>query len=160
MKLPNADIYVTGSNSKMLSSDILTQFRDRADDIRVYPLSYAEFYGAYEGDKRRAWPDYYTYGGMPVLLTLPTYEEKSAYLRNLFERTYIRDILERNNIQNDTDVLEDLLNILSSGIGSLTNPTRISRTFASEKHLPISEQTIAKYIEYLVNANLMDKEER
>ncbi len=160
MKLPNADIYVTGSNSKMLSSDILTQFRDRADDIRVYPLSYAEFYGAYEGDKRRAWPDYYTYGGMPVLLTLPTHEEKSAYLRNLFERTYIRDILERNNIQNDTDVLEDLLNILSSGIGSLTNPTRISRTFASEKHLQISEQTIAKYIDYFVHAFLIDKAER
>ena len=98
----------------MLSPDILTQFRDRADDIRVYPLSYAEFYGFYEGDKRRAWPDYYTYGEMPLVLALLTHEEKSAYLRNLFERTYIRDILERNNIQNDTDVLGNRLNILPS----------------------------------------------
>ena len=160
MKLANVDIYVTGSNSKMLSTDILTQFRDRADDICVYPLSYAEFYDAYEGDKRRAWPDYYTYGGIPYVLALTSHEEKSAYLKSLFERTYIRDILERNHIQNDTSVLEDLLNILSSGIGSLTNPTKISKTFASEKHLQISEQTIEKYIGYFMNAFLIDKAER
>ena len=96
MQLPNADVYVTGSNSKILSSDILTQFRDRADEVRVYPLSFAEFYKAYERDKRGAWQDYYTYGGMPVTLTFESHEEKSRYLRDLFERTYIKDILERH----------------------------------------------------------------
>lgn len=157
MKIPNADVYVTGSNSQMLSSDIVTQFRDRGDDIRVYPLSYAEFYEAYQGDKRRAWADYYTYGGMPYVLTLDTHEKKSAYLRNLFERTYIRDVLERHRILNETDVLEDLLNILSSSVGSLTNPTKLSNTFATEKHIRINEQTISTYIDYFVDAFILHK---
>ena len=160
MKIKNADVYVTGSNSKMLSSDILTQFRDRGDEIRVYPLSFAEFYAAYQGDKYNAWTDYCTYGGMPVTLTLASHEQKSQYLRDLFTRTYLRDVVERHSIQNDTEVLEDLLNIIASSIGSLTNPTKLSNTFASEKHLKISSATIDRYLSYFSEAFLISKTER
>lgn len=160
MKIKNADVYVTGSNSKMLSSDILTQFRDRGDEIRVYPLSFAEFYSAYQGDKHNAWIDYYTYGGMPVTLTLSSHEQKSQYLRDLFIRTYLKDVVERHSIQNNTDVLEDLLNIIASAIGSLTNPTKLSNTFASEKQIKISSATIDKYLGYFSEAFLISKAER
>ena len=160
MKIPNVDIYVTGSNSHMLSSDIVTQFRDRADEIRVYPLSYAEFCSVYQGDIRRAWPEYYTYGGMPYVLSLDTHEEKSRYLQNLFSQTYIRDVLERHDIKNEKDILDDLINILASSIGSLTNPTRLSNTFLSEKHVRISNTTIATYIGYFMDAYLLEKAER
>lgn len=160
MKIKNADVYVTGSNSKMLSSDILTQFRDRGDEIRIYPLSFAEFYAAYQGDKYNAWTDYCTYGGMPVTLTLASHEQKSQYLRDLFTRTYLRDVVERHSIQNDTEVLEDLLNIIASSIGSLTNPTKLSNTFASEKHLKISSATIDRYLSYFSEAFLISKTER
>ena len=160
MKIKNADVYVTGSNSKMLSSDILTQFRDRGDEIRVYPLSFAEFYAAYQGDKYNAWTDYCTYGGMPVTLTLASHEQKSQYLRDLFTRTYLRDVVERHSIQNDTEVLEDLLNIIASSIGSLTNPTKLSNTFASEKQLKISSATIDRYLSYFSEAFLISKAER
>ena len=160
MKIKNADVYVTGSNSKMLSSDILTQFRDRGDEIRVFPLSFAEFYDAYQGDKYNAWIDYYTYGGMPVTLTLSSHEQKSQYLRDLFTRTYLKDVVERHSIQNDTEVLENLLNIIASAIGSLTNPTRLSNTFASEKHLKISSATIDKYLGCFSEAFLISKAER
>ena len=160
MKIPNADIYITGSNSKMLSSDVLTQFRDRGDEIRVYPLSFAEVYEHYEGDKRNAWRDYYTYGGMPFVWTLETHEEKSRYLRDLFSRTYIRDVLERHQIKNDAEVLEILLNVLASGIGSLTNPSRLSNTFESERHMRIAPDTIDTYIGYFLEAFLIQKAER
>ncbi len=160
MKIKNADVYVTGSNSKMLSSDVLTQFRDRGDEIRVYPLSFAEFYEAYEGDKRHAWTDYYTYGGMPVILSLFSHEQKSQYLRDLFTRMYLKDVVERHTIQNDTEVLEDLLDIVASAIGSLTNPTKLSNTFESEKHLKISSATIDKYLGYFADAFLISKAER
>lgn len=160
MKIRNADIYVTGSNSQMLSSDILTQFRDRGDEIRVNPLSYAEFYEAYEGDKRHAWRDYCTYGGMPLVLSMEGHEEKSKYLRDLFEKTYLRDIVERHTILNQTEVLEDLLNVLASSIGSLTNPTKLSNTFASEKQLRISSDTIDRYLSYFVDAFLLQRAER
>lgn len=160
MKIPNADVYVTGSNSHMLSSDIVTQFRDRADEIRVYPLSYAEFCSAYHGDMRRAWPEYYTYGGMPYVLSLDTHEEKSRYLQNLFSQTYIRDVLERHNIKNEKDILDDLINILASSVGSLTNPTRLSNTFLSEKRIHISNTTVSTYIDYFVDAYLLNKAER
>ena len=160
MKIRNADIYVTGSNSQMLSSDILTQFRDRGDEIRVNPLSYAEFYEAYEGDKRYAWRDYCTYGGMPLVLSMEGHEEKSKYLRDLFEKTYLRDIVERHTILNETEVLEDLLNVLASSIGSLTNPTKLSNTFASEKQLLISSDTIDRYLSYFVDAFLLQRSER
>ena len=160
MKIRNADIYVTGSNSQMLSSDILTQFRDRGDEIRVNPLSYAEFYEAYEDDKRHAWRDYCTYGGMPLVLSMEGHEEKSKYLRDLFEKTYLRDIVERHTILNETEVLEDLLNVLASSIGSLTNPTKLSNTFASEKQLRISSDTIDRYLSYFVDAFLLQRSER
>ena len=160
MKLPNADIYVTGSNSKMLSLDILTQFRDRGDEIRVNPLSFAEVFENYEGDKRGVWRDYYTYGGMPLVWTMETHEEKSRYLRDLFSRTYINDVLERHQVKNDAEVLEILLNVLASGIGSLTNPSRFSNTFASERQIKIAPDTIDKYIGYFLEAFLIQKAER
>lgn len=160
MQIPNVDIYVTGSNSRMLSSDILTQFRDRGDEIRVFPLSFAEFYEAYEEDKRGAWQEYYTYGGMPVVTALPTHEEKSKYLSDLFDRTYIKDVLERNSILNDEEVLSILLDVVASGIGSLTNPSRLSNTFKSERHISLSSETIEKYLGYFQNAFLIRKAER
>ena len=157
MQMKNADVYVTGSNSRMLSSDILTQFRDRGDEIRVYPLSFAEFYREYKGDKRGAWQDYYTYGGMPFVTSLETHEEKSRYLKDLFDRTYIKDVLERHEIKNDAAVLSILLDILASGIGSLTNPTRLSNTFKSERQIAIGSETIEKYIGYFEEAFLIKK---
>ncbi len=157
MHMDNADVYVTGSNSKMLSSDILTQFRDRGDEIRVYPLSFAEFYNEYEGDKRGAWQDYYTYGGMPLATSLESHEEKSRYLRDLFDRTYIKDVLERHEIKNDTEVLDILLDVLASGIGSLTNPSKLANTFKSERQIGIGSETIEKYIGYFEESFLIDK---
>lgn len=160
MKIRNADVYITGSNSKMLSTDILTQFRDRGDEIRVYPLSFAEFHEAYKGDKHNAWADYCTYGGMPITLTLSTHEEKSRYLRDLVTRTYLKDVVERHEIQNDTAIMEDLLNIVASSVGSLTNPTKLANTFDSEKHVKISSTTIDKYLGYFIEAFLISKAER
>lgn len=156
-QMKNVDVYVTGSNSKMLSSDILTQFRDRGDEIRVFPLSFAEFYEEYQGDKRGAWQDYYTYGGMPLAVQFSSHEEKSRYLKDLFERTYIRDILERHAIQNNTEVLEILLDILASGIGSFTNPSKLARTFRSERQIGIGADTIDKYLGYFEDAFLVRK---
>ena len=160
MKIPNADIYVTGSNSKMLSSDILTQFRDRGDEIRVNPLSFAEVYEHYEADKRNAWRDYYTYGGMPLVWTMETHEERSRYLQELFSRTYLKDVLERHQVKNDAEILEILLNVLASGIGSLTNPSRLSNTFKTEKHIQLAPGTIDTYIGYFLDAFLIQKAER
>ncbi len=160
MQMPNIDVYVTGSNSKMLSSDILTQFRDRGDEIRVFPLSFAEFYEAYEEDKRGAWQDYYTYGGMPVVTTLNTHEEKSRYLRDLFSRTYLKDVLERHKILNEDEVLEILLDILASGIGSLTNPNKLSNTFKSERQINVAPETIDHYLDYFLDAFLIQKATR
>ncbi len=160
MKIPNADIYVTGSNSKMLSSDILTQFRDRGDEIRVHPLSFAEVYEMYPGDKRRAWRDYYTYGGMPLVWMTESHEERSRYLRDLFERTYLKDVLERHKVKNKADILEILLNVLASSIGSLTNPSKLSNTFASERHIQIAPDTLDTYIGYFMEAFLLQKAER
>ncbi len=157
MQMPNVDVYVTGSNSKMLSSDILTQFRDRGDEIRVFPLSFAEFYEAYEDDKRGAWQEYYTYGGMPVVAALNTHEEKSRYLRDLFSRTYIKDVLERHKIINEDEVLEILLDILASCIGSLTNPNKLSNTFKSERKVNVAPETIGRYVEYFLDAFLIQK---
>ena len=157
IQMKNADVYVTGSNSRMLSSDILTQFRDRGNEIRVYPLSFAEFYREYKGDKRGAWQDYYTYGGMPFVTSLETHEEKSRYLKDLFDRTYIKEVLERHEIKNDAAVLSILLDILASGIGSLTNPTKLSNTFKSERQIAIGSETIEKYIGYFEEAFLIEK---
>ena len=160
LKIKNVDVYVTGSNSKMLSSDVLTQFRDRGDEIRVFPLSFAEFYDAYEGDKREAWQEYYTYGGMPMILEMDTHERKSKYLRDLFERTYIKDIMERNKIKNDEEVLAILLDILASGIGSLTNPSKLSNTFKSERNISLAPDTIDRYLRYFEDSYLLQKAKR
>ena len=160
MQMPNVDVYVTGSNSKLLTTDVQTQFRDRGDEIRVFPLSFAEFYAAYEEDKRGAWQDYYTYGGMPFILSLNSHEDKSRYLRDLFERTYIKDVLERNKILNDADILSSLLDIFASGIGSLTNPRKLSNTFKSERQQAVAPDTIDKYLSFFQNAYLIQKAER
>ena len=160
MKIPNADVYVTGSNSKMLSSDILTQFRDRGDEIRVNPLSFAEVYENYAGDKRGVWRDYYTYGGMPLVWLTESHEERSRYLRDLFTRTYIKDVLERHQVKNDAEVLEILLNVLASSIGSLTNPSKLSNTFDSERHIKIAPDTLDTYIGYFMEAFLLQRAER
>ena len=159
-KLKNADVYVTGSNSKMLSSDILSMFRGRGDEIRVTPLSYREFFDAYSGDQKHAWKDYWTYGGMPHVLSLTGHKEKLDYLQELVTKIYIRDILEHNGLKNNVSVLEDLLNCISSAVGSLTNPAKLSKTFASEKHIMISHSTIDRYLGYFEDAFLIQKASR
>ncbi len=160
MKIPGVDIYVTGSNSKMLSSDVLTGFRDRGDEIRVNPLSFAEVYESYQKDKREAWRDFYTYGGMPIVWSLDSHEERSRYLSDLFIRTYIKDVLERHDIKNSSEILDILLNVLASSIGSLTNPSRLSNTFLSERSLRISPDTIDQYIKYFEDAFILQRAER
>lgn len=156
MKIKNVDLYITGSNSKMLSSDILTEFRDRGDEIRVYPLSFAEFYTSFKGDKNEAWKEYYTYGGMPLAVTKKTPEEKSKYLKDLFTGTYLKDVLERHTITNSTSDLEELLNIISSSIGSLTNPLNLSNTFKTVKKRNPAPETISTYLDYFKDAFLID----
>ena len=160
MKIPNVDVYITGSNSKMLSSDVLTQFRDRGDEIRVYPFSFAEFYSCYEGDKRKAFDEYCLYGGMPMSVQLKSHEKKSEYLKNIFTSTYIKDVIERNKILKDTSILDDLLDIISSSIGSLSNPTKLANTFMSEKNIKISQFTVSTYLDYFIDAFLIEKARR
>lgn len=157
MKIPNVDLYVTGSNSKMLSSDILTEFRDRGDEIRVRPLTYKEFYDAFTGEKRHAWREYFTYGGMPMILSKKTHEEKSKYLKDLFSKTYITDVLEHNSLKNEKTILDDLLNIVSSSVGSLTNPSKLSRSFQSLKHISIAPGTINRYLDFFIDAFILQK---
>ena len=159
MHIKNVDIYITGSNSKMLSSDILTEFRGRGDELRVFPLSYSEFYHAYH-DQVNAWQEYFTYGGMPQLLTMSEHSEKSNYLKYLFSNTYIIDVIERNSIRTDSSYLDDLLNIISSSVGSLTNPQKISNTFSSKNKVNISPVTIANYLDYFCDAFIIDKVNR
>lgn len=160
MKQSNLDVYVTGSNSKMLSSDILTEFRGRGDEIRVNPLSYKEFYEAYRGDKHHAWRDYTTYGGMPFAVTLQSHEDKSKYLQELFNKVYLADVLERRKLQNDETILENLLDMISSSVGSLTNPTKLANTFDTVKHIKISPKTISRYLDYFIDAFMISKSHR
>ncbi len=159
MKKKNADVYVTGSNSKMLSKDILTEFRGRGDVVHVYPLSYSEFYSAFPGDKHEAWQSYFTYGGMPFALTLTDHKAKSEYLHNLFQNIYLKDILERHKISNK-DLLDDLLDIVSSSLGSLTNPNKIADTFKSVKNVSVSDDSISKYLDYFIDAFVLAKSKR
>jgi len=159
MKKKNADVYVTGSNSKMLSSDILTEFRGRGDEIRVHPLSFAEFYNAYAGDKRDAWQEYYTYGGMPYLCRLKDHKAKAQYLSGLFDNIYLSDILERHNVR-DRSVLDDILNVVSSSVGSLTNPQKIADTFASVRQVKISADSVSRYLDYFIDAFMLSKAQR
>ena len=160
MKIKNADIYVTGSNSKMLSSDILTEFRGRGDEIRVNPLSFAEFYNAYEGDKREAWREYFTYGGMPLVTAQKTHADKSKYLQDLFDKIYLDDIIARNNINKNKSVLEDALNVVSSSIGSLTSPHNLANTFSSKKNIKIDEETVMRYLDSFIDAFILYKAQR
>ena len=155
MKKPNIDIYVTGSNSKMLSKDILTEFRDRGDEIHVSPLTFDEFHAAYRGDKAHAWEDFWFYGGMPYIMHLDTHEEKNQYLQNLFQLTYIRDVIERNQIKADTEVLNTLLDVTASAVGSLTNPNRLANTFESLQHLKINSVTISRYLDCFIDAFIL-----
>lgn len=154
----NVDIYVTGSNSKFLSSDILTEFRGRGDEVRVYPLSFAEYVSAYQGDRYDAWVDYYTYGGLPQILSRKTDELKSGYLTSLCRELYLKDIENRYHLRGD-NVMSALLNILASSVGSLSNPTKLARTFSSNG-MPVSDKTVGIYIDYLLDAFFISKAER
>ncbi|MBR4751514.1 MAG: ATP-binding protein [Thermoguttaceae bacterium] len=151
----NVDVYVTGSNAKFLSKDIITEFRGRGDEVRTYPLTFAEYMSAYSGDVNDGWRDYVIYGGLPLIFSFQTPDEKSAFLKSLFEETYIADIVGRNNVRNKAE-LEELLDILSSGIGSLTNPRKLSAAFKSVKNKTISQATIKRYIDCLCDSFLID----
>lgn len=151
----NVDVYVTGSNAKFLSKDIITEFRGRGDEVHMYPLTFGEFMSVYDGDKQEGWRDYVLFGGIPLVLGFETADQKSDFLKSLFEETYISDITGRNNIRNKAE-LEEFLNILSSAIGSLTNPSKLSATFKSVKNKSISKDTIIKYIDYLRDSFLID----
>lgn len=154
-RMRNVDLYVTGSNAKFLSKDIITEFRGRGDEIHMYPLTFSEFMSVYDGDKTDGWRDYVLYGGIPLVLSLKTPDQKSDFLKMLFEETYISDIIGRNKIRNREE-LEELLNILSSAMGSLTNPSKLSLTFKSVKNKTISQATIKKYLDYLEDSFLID----
>ena len=156
LHIPNADIYVTGSNSKFLSSDIITEFRGRGDEIRVYPLNFSEFYSVYGGDFDKAWIMYCNYGGMPLCLSMETVADKAKYLTNLFETTYLADIINRNNLRGNVEINE-LTDVLASSIGSLTNPLKLSNTFASTKNVKLSANTISTYLDYLQDAFLVER---
>ena len=156
LRKKNLDVYVTGSNSKFLSSDIITEFRGRGDEVRVYPLTFREYLTASSKNVDETLKEYITYGGMPYILSRKTYEEKSKYLNNLFNNTYINDIVERNNIQKD-EVLESLINVLASSVGSLTNPLKLENTFKSKGFKNVSAKTINTYIDYLIDAFMITK---
>ena len=156
LRKKNLDVYVTGSNSKFLSSDIITEFRGRGDEIRVYPLTFREYLPACNKDIDEALKEYITYGGMPYILSRKTDEEKSKYLNNLFNNTYINDIVERNNIQKN-EILESLINILASSVGSLNNPLKLEKTFKSKGFKNVTAKTINTYIDYLIDAFMINK---
>jgi predicted AAA+ superfamily ATPase len=155
----NADVYVTGSNSKFLSTDIVTEFRGRGNEVRIHPLSFSEYCSVFQGSRDEAWQEYFTYGGLPQTLSMNSDEQKVDYLRNLFETTYIKDIKERNKIRHKTE-MGVLLDILASATGSLTNPLKLSNTFHSKRGVPFPESTIARYCKYLENAFLINKSVR
>lgn len=155
----NIDVYVTGSNSKFLSSDIITEFRGRGDQVHVFPLSFAEFVSAYNGDKYEAWNEYVTYGGLPLILSKKNDEEKSQYLKEEFEKTYIKDIIERNNIQR-VDALDSIINMLASAVGSLINPQKIYDTFRSNGEKKLSLNTVNSYIRNIEDSFIVNKSNR
>lgn len=154
-RMKNVDVYVTGSNARFLSKDVITEFRGRGDEVHMYPLSFAEFMSVYPGTKQDGWNEYMLYGGLPLVLSFTTPDQKIAFLKSLFEETYISDIVGRHSIRNKVE-LEELLNILSSAIGSLTNPEKLAATFRSAKNKKISSNTIKKYIDYLCDSFLID----
>ena len=159
LHIKNADTYVTGSNAKFLSKDIITEFRGRGDQIHVFPLSFSEFMSAYSDNVYDGWKEYILYGGLPKLLEIPDYRDKANYLKNVAGETYIKDILERNDVRNPSE-LEDLLNYLASSIGGLTNPKRLSDTFKSVKNVSIHPDTIKSYLDYFQNSFLVSEVKR
>ena len=159
LRISNIDIYVTGSNSKFLSSDIVTEFRGRGDEIRIYPLSFAEFYAAFGGDYDDAWEEYMIYGGLPQVVQFSMERQKAEYLKNIFTNVYIKDVVERNKLRN-VDEIDTLVDILASSIGAPTNPTKISNTYKSERGINYSNKTISNHIDYLVEAFFISKADR
>ena len=159
LHIRNADIYVTGSNSRFLSSDVITQFRGRGDEIHVYPLSFAEFASAYPGSIEEAWDDYPVYGGLPLVLNMQAPEDKAEYLSSLFQKVYLSDIVERHRVRNKAE-LDELVDILASAIGSYTNQNKLVRTFKSVKGKAISDKTVKNYIDYLVDSYLISRAAR
>ena len=155
IRMKNVDVYVTGSNARFLSKDVITEFRGRGDEVHMHPLSFAEFISVYQGTKQDGWNEYMLYGGIPLVLEFTTPDQKIAFLKSLFEETYISDIVGRHHIRNKAE-LEELLNILSSAIGSLTNPEKLSATFQTVKKKKISTSTIRRYIDYLCDSFLID----
>lgn len=159
LRIDNIDIYVTGSNSKFLSTDIITEFRGRGEEIKIYPLSYSEFMSVYNGDKLDGWIQYYTYGGLPLVVSMQNDERKMAYLKEQQQNVYINDVIERNNIKNDSELV-NLVEIISSSIGSLSNPKKISDTFKSTAGNNIDVKTISAYLKYLEEAFIIEKTNR
>ena len=168
MRIPNVDVYVTGSNAKFLSKDIITEFRGRGDELHMNPLSFAEFMSVYDGNKYDGWNEYMLYGGLPPVVLLPTPEQKIELLKRLFDETYVNDIVGRHKIRNK-DEFEELINILSSAVGSLTNPKKladtfnagkIARPFRSERQVNISDETVSRYLEFFVDAFIIYKADR
>ena len=157
--MQNVDVYVTGSNSKFLSKDVITEFRGRGDEVHVYPVSFREYMDVFDGDKYEGWSSYVTFGGLPLTVTMATDEQRMAYLTGLFEETYIKDIIERNHIEKVQEI-NDLINILASGIGSLTNTSKIEATFRSVIHSDISLNTIRTYIDHLKDAFIVNEVNR
>lgn len=159
LRKENVDLYVTGSNSRFLSTDIKTELRGRGDEIHVYPLSFAEFYSAKQGNIDDVWNEYMIYGGLPMILSRPSDEQKSKYLKDLFDETYIKDIVERNKVKNISE-LEELIDVMASSVGSLANPNRISNTFLSVKKTTVDPQTVKNYLMHLENAFLLSEVKR
>lgn len=159
LHIPNLDVYVTGSNSRFLSTDVITEFRGRGDEVRVHPLSFSEYHQALGGDWENNWNDYMTFGGMPYAATLSEDQDKTTYLQRLFQEIYLRDIVERYQIRNDGE-LSDLVDVVASTVGSLTNPTKLAHTFASEKHVSLSAPSIKKYLDYLEDAFIINHAKR
>jgi len=159
MRIPNVDVYVTGSNAKFLSKDIITEFRGRGDELHMNPLSFAEFMSVYDGNKYDGWNEYMLYGGLPPVVLLPTPEQKIELLKRLFDETYVNDIVGRHKIRNK-DEFEELINILSSAVGSLTNPKKLADTFKAKKRIKLSVNTIKSYLDYLCDAFVVTRATR
>lgn len=159
LRIANIDVYVTGSNSKFLSSDIVTEFRGRGDEIRIYPLSFAEFFSVYEGDYEDAWQEYMIFGGLPQVAGFQSERQKSDYLKNIFANVYLKDVIERNKIQNAAEI-GILVDVLASAIGAPTNPSKIAKTFASERQMRYTNKTISAHIDHLIDAFLISKASR
>ncbi len=159
MRIPNVDVYVTGSNAKFLSKDIITEFRGRGDELHMNPLSFAEFMSVYDGNKYDGWNEYVLYGGLPPVVLLPTPEQKIELLKRLFDETYVNDIVGRHKIRNK-DEFEELINILSSAVGSLTNPKKLADTFKAKKRIKLSVNTIKSYLDYLCDAFVVTRATR